>query len=175
MKIKETIKITLQLLFLMLIITYSFLLLKTYLHEEGHIIEASKFNITLSLTKINYIPDFSRIDEWGLAEAKPISKLDCENYNSLSKEEKAKINYAGVIYESYLLIPSIILSSILLFSSFKFNKKFKSKKSQFMLSFSILLLILFTSMLLQTLLANAWTDNPIADWNKWYLECSNFT
>lgn len=174
MKNKETIKLMLKVLCLMLIITYPFLLLKTYVHEMGHIIEANKLNISLKLTKINYLPDFNKINEWGTAEAKPISKLDCENYNSLSQEEKTKIAYAGIIYEMYLLIPITAISIILFLLSFKYLKKLKSKKSLFMLSFSLLMMVIFAFMVFQTLIANVWTSNPIADWNKWYLNCSNF-
>lgn len=156
-KMKIVVK-NLILVFILIIALIFIYFISTFVHEQAHILSAKKQNISFEISEINIIPNISNLSNWGGGNAIPLSKEDCEKFNQLGLENKQKITYAGVyaeiVFISFLLFFPIVLLFIKINSLSKLQKR--------LLGFFIGGLI---GIIINSLLSNAFTSNPLADWN----------
>ena len=158
--------IVLTLLLFAIILLLPVKILSNYVHETGHITEAKKQNISLTM-EVFILNEPLSVLKFGRGQAVPFSEEDCNKFNILTKEDKVKITHAGVKYELFLFIPILIISFIMVILLIKNNKQ---NSILFYLLVSIIILLLIT--ILVTLYFNVFSSNPLNDWNRFYLDCS---
>jgi len=164
--IKKEFFFTLKVLVWVVIIILPFLFLTTYSHEKAHIREAEKLDISMKIEYIKWLPQ----KDWGTGRAVPVSKEDCEKFNSLSQEHKNKILHAGVYETTKIFSILFLISSILLII---YGKKVHTYNK---LLFRIWLIVTLSFLVIigKEIYDNVFSNIPYNDWNMKFIDCSLF-
>lgn len=141
--------------------------LSTYIHEQGHINEAKKQNISFVLREINFSPV---LFDFGKGFAIPASNKDCVRFNLLPIETRRKITRAGVKNSLFILIPLEVFLIYFCFLDYTRGRTLRNFK------FSLLLLLncIILFMMFWIVYQNVFIPNPLNDWHLVSLDCSRY-
>ncbi|MBI2667874.1 hypothetical protein HYX17_03855 [Candidatus Woesearchaeota archaeon] len=144
----------------MIIISVPLFYLFAYIHELGHKSQFTSEDIN-SKIKINYL-------KWPYGLTYPAASEDCDKFNGLSQESKAKIYYGGIKYNILSLF--LIIISLTLAIAFLIARPESANKKWLIIIFLLILVALIV--LIQPLAKNS---NPlIVNGDIWKL-VNNFT
>jgi len=153
---------------------FGILSLDVYVHEKAHVKVASEEGVCFKIKEIGWKPSIKNLRNLGSGKAVPVSKEECEKFNSLPIEKKKRITHAGVKAEVALILPLLCVSAFLFIFFFRKFQKFRNSKT--ILIFSLLWMVLLVLIILFTLKNNVFTQNPEADWNLLnFPNCSRFS
>ena len=135
----------------------------TIMHENAHMEAAKKQGINFIRQKLN----FSILGPSGFA--KPATKYDCENFNSLEKYKKQLITHAGFWRQLIIGLILIFILSLLGFISHGFLKI-----NEFMFWIWLELIFAVIVNIISRYWFNVLSPNPYNDWHMLYFDCSKF-
>lgn len=142
------IKEILIVLFLAVLLVFPIFFSSSYVHEIGHKRTAKSYGVSFDI---------------GWKRVTPSTINDCFSFNSLDEEAKIDILHAGVFYEAvFLCFLLIVFLGIILCL-------IKTKRYKLILITAVSVVVF--SILLNVLLKNVYTTNPVADWNFTGFSC----
>ena len=165
-KISMFVSRTALIIVIVVLISYVLFVSLGFIHEYGHIYEASNQNITFTFNKINLLPSLTN---WGKADVITETNKDCQLFNALPIESRKKITFAGVKWSVFYFGMPVFL--VLLIILLVFNQKDVKSKHDFSYELVLVLFFVFIAMLIYLYYTNILSSYPYNDGHLISLPC----